>query len=207
MRIFWPRATIDPSRESIGDCSKIFAACGSASTSYFTEYGTLGGDFDVFAARGESTGWVPLRKTRSRPHGVRVCPAARFYFFSTTFDPRAWTMVAFWNEDSGRQPPLVTPENERGDETSSPSPPNLTFIDEPDVPFRPKPRGPFDQLRGPYPEPQDPQDPPDEKWISTKITSSSSTCWWRKNKSGGSIAWTIASAITITRASTLFTFK
>ena len=74
--------------------------------------GTLGGDFDVFAASGESTGWVPLWKTRSRPNGVRVCPVARFDFFSTAFDPLPWTMVAFWKEDSGRLLPLSTPENE-----------------------------------------------------------------------------------------------
>ena len=62
---------------------------------------TLGGDFDIFAASGESTAWVPFWKTRSRPIGVRVCPVAPFDFFSTAFDPRAWTMVVFWKEDSG----------------------------------------------------------------------------------------------------------
>ena len=30
--------------------------------------GTLGGDFDIFAASGESTAWVLLWKTRSRPN-------------------------------------------------------------------------------------------------------------------------------------------
>ena len=79
--------------------------------------GTLGGDFDIFAASGESTAWVLLWKTRSRPIGVRVCPVAQFNFFSTAFDPREWTMVVFWKEDSGRQPRLITPENEGGDET------------------------------------------------------------------------------------------
>ena len=59
-------------------------------------------------------------------------------------------MVVFWKEDSGRQLQLLTLENEGGDETSSPSPPNFTFFDDPDVPFRPRPRGPFDQPRGPY---------------------------------------------------------
>ena len=33
---------------------------------------------------------------------------------------------------------------------------HCTFFDDPDVPFRPKPRRPFDQTRAPYPEPQDP---------------------------------------------------
>ena len=65
---------------------------------------TLGGDFDIFAASGESTAWVLLWKTRSRPIGVRVCPVAQFDFFSTAFDPREWTMVVFWKEDSGRKP-------------------------------------------------------------------------------------------------------
>ena len=57
-------ATIDPSRESIGDCSKISPAHGSPSTSCFTEHallqGILGSDFDIFAASGESTAWVLL---------------------------------------------------------------------------------------------------------------------------------------------------
>ena len=61
--------------------------------------GTLGGDFDIFAANGESTAWVLLWKTSSRPIGVRVCPVAQFDFFSTAFDPRAWTLVVFWKED------------------------------------------------------------------------------------------------------------
>ena len=38
---------------------------------------------------GESTAWVLLWKTRLRSIGVRVCPVARFNFFSTAFDPRA----------------------------------------------------------------------------------------------------------------------
>ena len=53
--------------------------------------GTLGYDFDIFAASGESTAWVLLWKTRSRPIGVRVCPVAQFDFFRTAFDPREWT--------------------------------------------------------------------------------------------------------------------
>ena len=43
--------------------------------------GTLGGDFDIFAASGESIAWVLVWKTRSRPTGVRVCPVAQFNFF------------------------------------------------------------------------------------------------------------------------------
>ena len=35
---------------------------------------------------------TPL-ETRSRPLGVRVCPVAQFNFFSTAFNPRAWTVV------------------------------------------------------------------------------------------------------------------
>ena len=71
-------------------------------------------------------------------------------------------MVVFRKEDSGRQLPLITPENGGGDETSSPSPPKFTFFDDSDVPFLPRPRGPFVQPRGPYPEPQDPPDPADD---------------------------------------------
>ena len=39
--------------------------------------GTLGHDFDIFAASSASTAWVLFWKTRSRPIGVRVCPGAR----------------------------------------------------------------------------------------------------------------------------------
>ena len=77
---------------------------------------------DIFAASGESTAWVLLWKTRSRPIGVRVCFVAQFNFFSTAFDPSEWTMVVFRKKDSGRQPQLITPEDEGEDETSSPSP-------------------------------------------------------------------------------------
>ena len=86
-------------------------------------------------------------KTRSRPIGVRFCPVAQFNFFSTALDPRAWTMVVFWKENLGRQPKLITPENEGGDETSYPSPPK--FFDDPDVPFGPS--GPPEQPRPPGP--------------------------------------------------------
>ena len=75
--------------------------------------GTLGYGFDNFAARGESTAWVLLWKTRSRSIGVRVCPVAQYDLFSTAFDPREWTTVVFWKEDSGRQQRLITPENRR----------------------------------------------------------------------------------------------
>ena len=94
--------------------------------------GTLGGNFDIFAASGESAAWVLLWKNRSRPIGVRLCPVAQFNFFNTTFDPRAWTMVAFWKENLGRQPQLITPENEGGGETNYPSLPKFS-----DVPFGP----------------------------------------------------------------------
>ena len=93
---------------------------------------------------------------------MRVCPVAQFDFFSTAFGPRAWTMVVFWKDDSGRQLPLISHENEGGDESTSPLPPIFTFFDDPDVPLRPWPRGPFDQPGGPYPEIQDPPDPPDD---------------------------------------------
>ena len=57
-------------------------------------------------------------------------------------------MVAFWKEILGRQPQLITPENEGGDETNYPSLPN--FSDDPDVPFG----------RGGPPEPSEPPGPP-----------------------------------------------
>ena len=42
--------------------------------------GTLGDNFDIFAASGDSTAWVLLWNTRSRPIGVKVCLAAQFNF-------------------------------------------------------------------------------------------------------------------------------
>ena len=156
MRVFGLRETIHPSRESIGNCKSFFPLYGRASTSFFTKYvlpllhdasGTLGGDFDIFAASGESTVWVLLWKTRSRPIGVRLCLVAQSKFF------RVWTRVVFWKENSGLHPQLITPESQGGDETNCPSPPSdFQFFDDPDVPFGPQ--GP------PPPEPLAPLGPP-----------------------------------------------
>ena len=55
-------------------------------------------------------------------------------------------MVVFWKEDSGRQLRLITPENEGGYETSSPSPPRFTIFDDPDVPLNPPYTPPADLL-------------------------------------------------------------
>ena len=46
--------------------------------------GTFGGNFNIFAANGDSTAWVRLYQSRSRP----ICLVALFNFFSTTIDPR-----------------------------------------------------------------------------------------------------------------------
>ena len=114
--------------------------------------GTLGGTFDIFAASVNPLLGCSSGKPRSRPIGVRVCPEAQFNFSSTAFAPRVWTMVVSWREDFGRQPQLITPENEGGDETNCPYPPNFTFFDDPDVPFGPQ---------GPQPPaPPEPHEPP-----------------------------------------------
>ena len=94
--------------------------------------GILGGNFDIFAASGESTAWILLWKTHSRPNGVRVCLVAQSNFSSTACDPRAWTMVEFWKHNLGRPSQLIAPFENGGDETNYPSP--LTFLDDPDVP-------------------------------------------------------------------------
>ena len=119
--------------------------------------------------------WVLLWTTRSRPIGVKVCLAAQFNFFSTAFDPRAWTMVVFWKENLGRQPQLITPENE-GDETSCPSPPK--FFDDPDVPFgpsgppeRPGPPGPPGQPGLPSGWPPAPSPAGDRERVGPESTS------------------------------------
>ena len=96
--------------------------------------GTVGHDFDIFAAGGESTAWVLLWKTpfkTNRRDGLSCSPIQ--LFFSNAFGPREWTMVVFWKEDSGRQLRPITPENGGGDESSTPSPPRFTFFDDLDV--------------------------------------------------------------------------
>ena len=90
--------------------------------------GTLGVNFVIFAASGESTAWVLLWKTRSIPIGVKLCFVSQFDFFGTAFDSRKWTMVVFWKEDSGRQLRLITTEDEGGDETRSPSQPKFNLL-------------------------------------------------------------------------------
>ena len=62
----------------------------------------------------------------------------------------------FWKEILGRQPKLITPENEGGDETSCPSPPK--FFDDPDVPFGPS--GPLETPGPPGPPGPPPGRPP-----------------------------------------------
>ena len=67
--------------------------------------GTLKGKCDIVAASGESTAWVLLWKTRSRPIGVRVCLVDQFNIFSTAVDPRArghWLCLwkKFWDVSS-----------------------------------------------------------------------------------------------------------
>ena len=119
-------------------------------------HGTLGGNFDIFAACGESTSFVLLWKTRSRTIGVRGCPVAKFNFFSTAFDSRAWILVVFWKENLGRQHQLITPENDVGDNTNYPSPPPNTFFDDPEVPFGPQGLQPPARV----PEPHEPTDSP-----------------------------------------------
>ena len=82
--------------------------------------------------------------------GVSCSPK---HFFSTASDPREWTTVVFWKEDSGCQPKLIVPENEGADETDYPSPPHIfTFFNDPDVPVGPQ--GP------PPPTPPGPSGPP-----------------------------------------------
>ena len=65
--------------------------------------GTLGGNFDIFAASGESTAWVLFWKICLRPIGV--CPVAQFIFFSTAFDPRVWTTDCFLERKLGMSAP------------------------------------------------------------------------------------------------------
>ena len=103
----------------------------------YVSQGTLGGNFDIFAASGESTAWVLLWKTPLTSNWREGLSCSPIQFFGAVFDLRLWTMVVFWKDDSGRQPKLNTPENERGDETNYPSLPNFNFFDDPDTPLGP----------------------------------------------------------------------
>ena len=200
MRVFGLRETIDPSRESIGNCKgfflRIWQSFDVRPNMHFQRnlllQGTLGGKGDIFAASSESTAWVLLWETLSRPIGVRVCPVAQLNFFGTAFDPRAWTLVVFWKESSGRQPKPITLENEGEDNTNYLSPPNYAFFDDPEVPFGPQ---------GPQPPaPPEPHEPPGSLG---RMASSSTTCWW-KRRSGNRkyIAWAITFATFTDRTST-----
>ena len=87
--------------------------------------GTLGSDFDIFAASGESI--ASSGKPVPRPIRVRVCLVAQFDFSA----PHLIRVRGQWLY-SGRKfrdinSPLITPEN-GGDETSSPSPPNFYLL-------------------------------------------------------------------------------
>ena len=75
MRIFGLRETIDPSRESMGNCKRFFPHVAVLRRHFPNAHfqccmllqGALGHDFDIFAASGECTAWVLIWKTRSRP--------------------------------------------------------------------------------------------------------------------------------------------
>ena len=155
------RETIDPSRESIHrQLQKIFPSIWQSFDVIFLPnvhfqccmilQGTLGGNFDLSAASGESTAWVLFWKTRSRPIGVRVCLVAQFNFSVPHLIRVSGQWVVLRKGNSGRQPQLITPENEGEDNTNYPSPRNFSFFDNPDVPFGP---------RGP-PAPPEPHEPP-----------------------------------------------
>ena len=155
MRVIGLRETMDLSRESIVNCKGFFTAYVSFSIMQFecfvTLQGTFGGNFDIFAFSGESTAWVLLWNARSRPIGVRVCAVALYNLFSTALVPRAWTMVVFWRNFVRYQPQLITPENQ-GDNTACQSPHNVTFCDDPEVPFGP--------VGSQHPAPPEPHRPP-----------------------------------------------
>ena len=174
MRIFGLKETIDPSRESIGNCKGFFPACGSPSTSFFAD--CTSSAVCYFRATSVTIltslqpavnpfAWMLLWKTRSRPIGVRFCLVAQLDFLSTAFDPREWAMVVYWKEDSGRQLRLTIPENEGRDEANFPSPPRCTFFDDRDVPLNPPdtplaPPGPPGPPDSPGLPPGLPPDPP-----------------------------------------------
>ena len=94
-------------------------------------HGTVGSNFDIFAASGESTAWVLLWKTRSRPIRVRGCPVAKFGFSAPHLIRERGQWLCSGKKKSGRQLQLITLENERGDDTDYPSSP--IFFHDPDA--------------------------------------------------------------------------
>ena len=90
-------------------------------------------DFDIFAVSGDSTSLV----------GVRVLSCSPIQLFSTAFDPREWTIVVFWKEDSGRQLQLITPETKEEMRPVFHHHLDFLFFDDPDVPLGPWPPGPL----------------------------------------------------------------
>ena len=116
MRIFGFRETIDPSRESIGHLQGMFPRHMAVLRRHLLPnvhfqccvllQDTLGGDFDTFAPSGEFHCLENPLKTNWR-EGLSC---SQIQLLSTAFDPREWTMVVFWKEDSGRQPQLITPK-------------------------------------------------------------------------------------------------
>ena len=66
--------------------------------------GTLGGNFDIFAASGESTAWVFLLTTRSRPYWREGLSCSPIQLFQHCI-PREWTLVVFWKENAGTSAP------------------------------------------------------------------------------------------------------
>ena len=86
--------------------------------------GTLGSDFDIFAASGESTAF--LWKTRSKTNWREGLSCSPIRFFQHRIRSACVDNGCILEGRFGTSAlHLLTPENEGGDETSSPSPPNF----------------------------------------------------------------------------------
>ena len=162
---------MDPSRESIGNCEWFLSLHMEVLRRHFflpnmqfwVLYDSSGHSRKKFRHLC-SPAWIHcLGYSSERPAqdqvAVRVCLCSPTQLFSAfSFDPRAWTMVVFWKETLWRQPQIITPEHEGGDETNYPlRQPSLMIPDVPcgpgGPPGSPEPPGP------PGPAPGWPPDP------------------------------------------------
>ena len=112
-------------------------------------------------------------------------------------------MVVLWKEDSGRQQSLLHLRTEEmrlalHNQQDLLSVMILLFF------LVPRPRAPFEQPRGSYLEPQD---PPEHTGFLPGLLRAHPPPAGGENKSGGSIVGAIATAITITRASSYSHFN
>ena len=153
---------------------------------YMLLQGTLGGDFDVFAASGKSTAWVLLWKNPFKTNWREGLSCSPIQLFAAGHLIRVSGQRLYSGRktrDVSRQ--LITPENEGGEETSSPSPPNIPSLMVLMFFFVQGLVDLFINIVDPYPEPQN---PPDQPGFPPGLPPAPPPAGGERNTSGGSIA-------------------